>query len=125
MPGLADLGGPFDGVVCAAVLPHVERSKVFDAVFALKGLLVDRGRLLGSVPAARPDVIDGRDAHGRLFNGVTADELELRLEHAGFTSIGRWTEPDARGRPDVGSTVLAVELRSAGAVRPIDRIEAV
>lgn len=125
MPSLADLGGPFDGVLCSAVLQHLPRTQLFDAVFALKGLLKERGRILASVPVGRPGLVDSRDERGRLFNGVGADELELLFQRTGFASIGRWESNDALGRPGHTWATLALELRSSGASRPIDHIEAV
>ncbi len=125
MPPLADLGGPFDGVVCSAVLQHLPRSKLFDAVFSLKGILKERGRILVSIPVERPGLIDSRDDRGRLFNGVTADEIELIFERVGFAPIGRWAGDDALGRDGHNWATLALELRSSGTSRPIDQIEAV
>jgi SAM-dependent methyltransferase len=124
LPPLATLGGPFAGVLCSAVLQHVPRSELFAAGFAIKALLEERGRLLISLPSARDDVTDGRDAAGRLFNEVTPDELELLLERMGFQAIGRWTSRDAMERGHTWTTLL-LELRAAGAARPIDHIEAV
>lgn len=125
MPPADDLGGPFDGIVCSAVLQHLPRSKLFDAVFALRGLLVERGRVLVSIPVERPDLVDSRDERGRLFNGVTPDEIELLFERAGFASVGRWTSDDALGRAGHRWATLAMELRSSGGSRPIDHLEAV
>lgn len=125
MPSAEALGGPFDGILCSAVLQHVPRSRMFDTVFALKGLLRERGRALVSVPAARPGVVEERDGDGRLFTGITADELELLFERAGFASIGRWDGEDAGRRPGFAWVTVLFELRSAGESRPIDRVEAV
>ncbi len=125
MPPVAEFGGPFGGVLCSAVLQHVPRNKLFDSVFALKSLLADRGRVLVSVPLDHRELGDGRDEYGRLQNGVTADELELLFERAGFLSIGRWTENDALDRAGFRWTILALELRFSGEARPIDCIEAV
>ncbi len=127
MPAIGDLGGPFDGVLCSAVLQHVPRARLFDAVFAIKALLKERGRILLAVPTARPGIVDSRDTYGRLFTGVTPDELELLFERAGFAPIGRWDGDDAQfdRRPGHRWATLALELRSAGASRPIDHIEAV
>jgi SAM-dependent methyltransferase len=115
---------PFDGILCSAVLHHFTRPELFGAVFSIKALLRARGRLLISIPLLRDDVKGSRDFHGRLFNGVTPDELELLFERAGFRSIGRWVEGDALERGHSWATIL-LELYSAGSSRPIDHIEAV
>ncbi len=120
---------PFDGLVCSAVLQHLPRGELFDAVFRLRGLLRDGGRMLVSIPVERPGVDDtGRDKLGRLFTGLQPGEFELLCQRVGFRTIGRWSDPDSAQRFGMRWAVLLFELEHAGdglSPRPLDRIEAV
>ena len=40
----------FDGILCSAVLMHIPEAHLFDAVWELKRLLKDKGRLMVSLP---------------------------------------------------------------------------
>ena len=54
LPGLdAPSGGPFDGILCSAVLMHLQEADLFDAALALRRILKPHGRLLISLPSAR------------------------------------------------------------------------
>ncbi len=99
LPPVAELGGLFDGVLCNAVLQHVPRARVDDALRALGALLVERGRVLVSVPATRPGIDGERDAGGRLFTGITTAELASAFERTGFAVVDAWERNDALGRP--------------------------
>ena len=102
LPDLAGVGGPFDAAICAAVLQHLPRAALFDAVFSLRSLLRPGGRVLASVPTRRTDLDEqGRDPFGRYFSGVQAGELDLFFQRAGFRSLDRWEEEDSRGRGGV------------------------
>ena len=126
LPSPDDLGGRFDGVLCSAVLQHVPRAMLFESVFAIKGLLADGGRALVSVPAARPGLDAGhRDDGGRLFTPVTAGELQLLFERAGFVTRDRFEDADALGRAGHTWTTFVFALDGAGDTRPLDRIQAV
>ncbi len=115
----------FDGVLCSAVLQHLPRRLLFDAVFGIKGLLRQHGRALISIPQTSPLVDDtSRAEDGRLFNGVTADELSLLFERIGFQTIGRWDGEDALGRAERRWVTLLFELRS-GVDRPLHLVEGV
>lgn len=60
--------GEFDGVLCCAVLMHIDPSELFNSALAIKRCLKVNGRLLISVPSARSDIeAEDRDSHGRLF----------------------------------------------------------
>ena len=132
---LADLGGPFDGVLCSAVLQHLPRAELFDAVFALRRVLRRGGRALVSIPSTRPGLdADGRDEEARLFNGVSAGELELLFQRIGFRTLSREETGDGLGREGVRWATLLFELAHGGggsgggadsSARPLDRIEAV
>ena len=60
--------GEFDGVLCSAVLMHIDTADLLNAALAIKSCLKVNGRLLLSIPATRADTDDQeRDANGRLF----------------------------------------------------------
>jgi len=126
LPEDADVGAPFDGILCSAVLMHIPESQLFDAAFSLKRLLKGNGRLLLSISDGRPDLdAEHRDEHGRLFTLLPANFLILLFERLGFVLLNRWQTADSRGRPDIQWTTLLFELRSARHARPLDRIETV
>ncbi len=118
LPELAGLGGPFDGVICAAMLQHLPRADLFDAVFSLRRLLRPGGRVLASIPTRRTDIDEeGRDPFGRLFSGVQAGELDLLFQRAGFRTLDRWEEEDSLGRGGVVRwATLLFELADDGKV---------
>ena len=61
-------GGDFDGVLCSAVLMHIDTTEIFNAALSIKRCLKVNGRLLISVPSQRADAGDDeRDSNGRLF----------------------------------------------------------
>lgn len=123
--GLPDWGGTFDGVLCSAVWQHLTISQFFDAVYSIKNLLKPHGRVLVTVSGARPGLDDSsRDEFGRLCTTVNSDELALLFARTGFQQIGRWTEPDSRGR-GFDWTTLLFEMRSAGLTKPLDMVESV
>lgn len=114
----------FDGLLCSAVLMQLPREALFDAVYGLRRILKPNGRLLVSVPRRRDDVgADGRDAHGRYFNGIVPEELVLLFERTGFQRIGQWDEADSIGRGHVWA-VLLFERRTDG-LRSLDQIESI
>ncbi len=119
-------GGEFDGVLCGAVLMHLQDAHLFDAVLALRQILKPHGRLLVSLPSARSDVgTDERDPHGRLFRAYAPEEVQLLAERMGFQLIGRWDTDDALRRLGTRWYTLLLELRSTGALRAVDQIEGI
>jgi SAM-dependent methyltransferase len=119
-------GGEFDGILCSAVLMHLQDADLFDAVLALRQILKPHGRLLLSLPSARSDVgPDERDQHGRLFRARAPEEVQLLAERMGFQLIGRWDTDDALHRTGTRWYTLLLELRSTGALRAVDRIEGI
>lgn len=118
--------GKFDGVLCSAVLMHVPEHQLCDAVLAIRAMLKPHGRLLLSLPLTRGDsLVDRRDADGRLFQGYTAEEIQLLFERLGFQCIGRWDSDDALARAGTSWYTLLLELRTQGVLRAIDQIEGV
>jgi 2-polyprenyl-3-methyl-5-hydroxy-6-metoxy-1,4-benzoquinol methylase len=127
---LPDLGHPFsggfDGVLCSAVLMHLSREQVFDAVFAIRNVLHEGGGLLLSIPSARPDLdTNHRDTSGRLFTPLPADYLELLLERLGFQLVGKWTSEDGLGREGYVWCTLLFHLRHGEGLRAADQIEGI
>ncbi len=126
MSALRQIGALVDGIVCSAVLQHLPRARLFDAIYALKEVLCQRGRVLTSIPVADMDLDrESRDEAGRLFNRITPEELELLFTRVGFVSIGRWNDDDALGRQGRRWATMLFELRSLGEHRPLDLIAAV
>src|SRR5690554_6583866 len=86
----------YDGVLCSAVLMHLPHNQLFDAILALRDLLVEQGRLLISIPAARPDIDEQhRDPDGRLFNPITPEQLKLLCKRLAFDCISEHVSDDA------------------------------
>ena len=125
LPAEPELEGQYDGVLCSAVFMHVPEAERFDAAFSLKRLLREKGRLLISVPAARPGLNeDNRDEMGRLFQPVHGEYLVLLFERLGLHLLRRWEESDKLGREGVRWNTFLFELDSARG-RSLDRIERV
>lgn len=126
---LPDLGlrHRYDGLLCSAVLQHLPRSQLFDAVLDLRGLLVERGRALVSIPAGpRPGLnAEHRDDWGRLFSPLQPEELQLLFERAGFSTLARWENTDAERRPGVRWVTFLFELGADAGHRPIDQLATV
>lgn len=119
-------GGDFDGIVCTAVLMHLPDTELLDAALTIRRLLKPHGRLLLSIPASRSEtLIQDRDAGGRLFSPVAADEVSLLFERLGFVPVGRWDSEDALGRTGTSWTTLLFERKTSGVQRPIDQIESI
>ena len=103
---LPDLGQPFngkfDGVLCSAVLMHIDTADLLNAALSIKGCMKVNGRLLISIPTHRADADDQeRDAHGRLFKTYSPGYLRLIFERLGFTLIDQWENEDAMKRQGV------------------------
>lgn len=95
-------GGEFDGVVCCAVLMHIDSTELFNAALAIKRCLKVNGRLLISVPSQRSDTDETkRDANGRLFKTYAPGFLQLIFERLGFSLINQWGNSDAMSRQGI------------------------
>lgn len=115
LPNLsAPFDGEFDGVLCSAVLMHIEVEQLPAAAKAIKACLKVGGRLLFSVPRKRLDVVsENRDQNGRLFIPNQADRLKLIFEFLGFKTIEAWNNADSMGRDAVAweSVLMRLEIR--------------
>ncbi len=102
LPDPAALGGPFDGIVCSAVLMHVPEDELPEAVGSLRRALRPGGRLWLTVPAKR-SALDGdrRDGGGRLFRDLPPARLLALGRAAGLHTLSTWEEPDRLGRADL------------------------
>ncbi len=118
--------GEFDGVVCCAVLMHIDPTELFNAALAIKRCLKVGGRLLISVPSQRSDTGAGdRDVNGRLFKTYHPGYLRLIFERLGFNLIDQWNNSDAMNRQGIEWVSLLFQLKSGANNRPIDQIEGV
>jgi len=127
---LPDLGipfhGEFDGVLCSAVLMHIDTADLLNAALSIKSCLKVNGRLLISIPTHRADTDNQeRDANGRLFKTYSPGYLRLIFERLGFTLIGQWQNEDTLKRQEVEWVSMDFQLRSSANARPIDQIEGV
>ena len=113
----------YDAVLCSAVLMHLPEEQLFDAAFSIRRILHEKGRLLISVPLQGEGTT--LESDGRMFNGVSPDQIELLFERIGFRLISRWDSDDALGRPDRKWASLLFELESRSGSRAIDTIESV
>ena len=107
----------FDGIVCSAVLMHLSSDDLRAAMRRIADLVAPSGRLLCSVPASRPGIVDGRDANGRLFSGIRADELVAIGQRVGFAPVQVQTDwGDRQGRDGYTWDSLLLERGPAGPV---------
>ena len=116
----------YDGVLCSAVLQHLPRAQLFDAVLELREVLVDDGRALVAIPAERPGLsADHRDELGRLFQPITPDELQLLFERIGFACLARWQDDDGLRRPGHRWVTMLFQVRASSGSRAIDQVATV
>ena len=106
-------GGNFDGVLCSAVLMHIDTADLLTAALSIKRCLKANGRLLISIPSQRPDLTEAeRDGNGRLFKSHTTADLSLIFEGLGFTLIDQWKNQDAMDRHRVEWVTVVFRLLS-------------
>ena len=106
--------GNFDGVLCSAVLMHIDIEQLPATATAIKSCLKVGGRLLYSVPSKRLDVvISNRDLNGRLFIPDQADRLNSLFSSIGFNEIASWNNSDSMGRDSVEWMSVLLELQTA------------
>ncbi|NLV74618.1 MAG: class I SAM-dependent methyltransferase [Chloroflexi bacterium] len=105
-------GGMYEGLLCLAVLMHLERTQLPEALRAMAALLVSGGRLLISVPAERPGLTPAhRDAQGRLFTPLSPDELSAECARVGLQLVAASDEADSFEREGYRWHQLVYELR--------------
>ena len=106
--------GNFDGVLCSAVLMHIDIEQLPATATAIKSCLRVGGRLLYSVPSKRTDVVESnRDANGRLFIPDQAVRLNSLFSSIGFKEIASWNNSDSMGRDSVEWMSVLLELQTA------------
>ena len=106
--------GDFDGVLCSAVLMHIDIEQLPATTAAIKSCLKQGGRFLYSVPSKRLDVVESnRDANGRLFISDQASRLNSLFSNLGFKEIAAWTNSDSMGRDAVEWVSVLLELQAA------------
>jgi SAM-dependent methyltransferase len=115
--GLPDMtppfGGEFDGVLCSAVLMHIDVDQLHLAASSIKNCLKIGGRLLYSVPSKRLDVVsENRDTNGRLFIPDQSARLQGIFEGIGFECISKWGNADSMGRDSVEWESVLMELKN-------------
>ncbi|MES0490758.1 MAG: methyltransferase domain-containing protein [Leptospirales bacterium] len=116
----------YSGILCSAVLQHIAREDLFNSVFTIKNLLKEKGRLLISLPASRPNrKSEERDEHDRLFIMYSPGEIELLLAQLGFQKIFIEPAEDGMNRPGVTWVNMAFQLVNSDESRPIDKVEAI
>lgn len=94
--------GSFDGLLCCAVLMHLDEPTLEESLEAFKSVLKPHGRVLISVPSARPDADkDGRDQYGRLFKYYSSIFLKDIFERYGFELLDEWGNVDTLQRTGI------------------------
>lgn len=95
-------GGNFDGILCSAVLMHINAEYLAPSVKAITTCLSRQGRLLFSVPSKRLDAaVNQRDIHGRLFVPNQSDMLLSLFAAQGLQPVAQWGNADSLGRDTV------------------------
>jgi 2-polyprenyl-3-methyl-5-hydroxy-6-metoxy-1,4-benzoquinol methylase len=127
LPDLGGIKGTFDAILCSAVLMHIPQMQLFDSAVAIKNHLNVGGRILLSIPHFYPGINKNslRDNNGRLFNGITANQLILLFERLGFRLIERWEDKPSDYGSDVVWNSILMKLESGNSIKPIDSIEAI
>ncbi len=120
-----DTSKQYDGILCSAVFMHIPISEHLDSLINIRALLKPSGRLLISIPKARPNLdTESRDQQGRLFESLEPEKLKLLCARLGLQCITEYSNKDSLGRVDHEWVTLLFEKKlSLG--RPLDRIESV
>ncbi len=105
----------YEGILCSAVLMHLPEEELFDASFAIRRILKEKGRLLLSIPL-HDETINRqtkRDSDDRLFNGIPPEQLHLLFERIGFKLVTRWNTKDSLNRNHRKWATMLFELESS------------
>lgn len=107
LPELAAIAdGTYGNVLCCAVLMHLPRERLSDAVSNLARILQGGGRLILSYRASRNGA--EREPDGRLFTPIPPADLALLLQSARMEVLLTTVQVDVL-RPDVRWQILAGE----------------
>lgn len=108
-------GGNFDGVLCSAVLMHIEPVDLPAVVEFIRDCMKPGGQLLYSVPSKRLDVTSSgnRDVAGRLFVPDSAGRLQRLFENADYKLLESWVNSDSLGRDEVEWVSVLMKLADA------------
>jgi hypothetical protein len=127
LPGLESMTRKFDGILCSAVLMHIPHIQLFDSIVSIKNHLNENGKLLISIPHNYPGIDEGtsRDKLGRLYNGLTANQIILLFERIGFKLIEKWEDKRYFDGKEFAWISILLKLESGDTNRPLDSIEAI
>lgn len=94
---------------------HLQKAEILDAAISLRNVLKENGKLLLSVPLARPNLdSQHRDAHGQLFTPLPPDYLQLLFERIGFQLLEKWESPDTTARQGHSWCTFLFQARHSG-----------
>jgi hypothetical protein len=97
------MNGEFEGIICSAVLMHLDSDDVNKMVSFIKENIIDHGNVLISVPLEREGIDENlRDKNGRLFILRPASDYIRLFTKRNFTLINEWQNEDGLNR--VGNT---------------------
>jgi SAM-dependent methyltransferase len=118
--------GTFDAVHCSAVLMHLAKEELFNAIFTMRDLLRPDGLLHLAFSLARPGLdAEHRSAEGRLFNEIDTEQLKAILRRAGFKVLSESEGGDNLGRDEIKWVSLVLKRLDGASERPLQRIEVI
>jgi SAM-dependent methyltransferase len=104
-------GGEFDGILCCAVLMHLNKTELSPSIRAMREVLRPNGRVLVSYSSDRPGLtIDSRDESGRLFVIYDAETMASIFKDEGFNLIEQSGNVDTLGRTGINWTTQLFEI---------------
>jgi len=113
--------GEYNGIICSALIQHIEDIHLFSFFFGMQRLLAQGGLLWFSYPLRYPD----NDPYGRVFHIRPTQQYASILERLGFTLITRDESKDGLQRQDISWVQEVWEKRKADGLRPLDKLESV
>jgi SAM-dependent methyltransferase len=127
LPELDSVTNKFDGILCSAVLMHIPQIQLFDAIVSIKNRIKENGNILLSIPHHYPgiDKMTLRDNSGRLYNGITANQLILLFERLGFKLIEKWEDRHIVQENELTWISILLRFESGNIIKPLDSIEAI